>query len=213
MMESPARSKESLATLPAEYWQADGTGHGAVVNGVSMEGSLILAVIEMPVGNRLNVNIFYANGYEFDSIRAVANIVSKAPHIAKDHRAYKYGLQFVQISEQDREKLKALYNHLNLERPAGMGDVAVGNPSLEKVVVPPSTPSAPVMQSAGACKSYENGKCLKTRAFCDLCNSGDEADHVRRQGGRLKARKHESSPFTSCLSKFVDHVRSSFQKH
>ena len=63
---------------------------------------------DLPTGSELNVLIFYANEYELDSVKVVANTVSKELHIAEDWKGHKYGLEVLQISEEDQRKLKNL---------------------------------------------------------------------------------------------------------
>ncbi len=212
MMESPVRFTESLTTLPAEYWEPEGAIYGALVDNVSADGLLILSVNDIPIGSKLNVRIFYANEYELDGIKAVANIVRKDLHIAKDLKGYKYALEFVQMSEEDRRKLTNILNSdLKLEEISGREDIALGNPSLEKASSSPPFPDLDLTtESTAKCRYYENGRCLKTRAFCDLCQTGDETILVERASRARKSRSHRSSPFTSALAKFAENFKFTF---
>jgi PilZ domain len=202
MMESPVRFTESLTTLPVEYWEREGTIYGALVDNVSADGLLILSVNDIPIGSRLNVRILYANEYELDGIKAVANIVRKDLHIAKDLKGYKYALEFVQMSEEDRRKLTNILNSdLKCEEISGREDITLGNPSLEKASSSPPFPDLDLTtESTGNCKFYKNGKCLNTHAFCDLCHNEDETFLVQRTSTIQKSRSHWSSTFTSGLA-------------
>jgi hypothetical protein len=91
-----------------------------------------------------------------------------------------------------------------LKQTSRREDIAFGAPSLEKVSLPPlPNPDLPT-ESTGKCKFYENGKCLKTRAFCDLCQDEDEINLVRGYGRIQKSRKRTSSPLRSGLPKLFE---------
>ena len=86
-------------SLPLEYWQTDDACRGGIVGNLSEGGLLIYSLHDMPVGKELNVRIFFTNGYEFDGIRIACKIVWKDPHDETDWKGYKYGIEFVRISE------------------------------------------------------------------------------------------------------------------
>jgi hypothetical protein len=215
MMESPVRFTESLTTLPVEYWETEGAIYGALVDNVSADGLFILSVNDIPIGSKLNVRIFYANEYELDGIKAVANIVRKDLHIAKDLKGYKYALEFVKMSEEDSRKLTNILNSdLKCEEISGREDIALGNPSLEKTSSSPPFPDLDLTtESTGNCRFYKNGKCLKTHGFCDLCHNEDETFLVQRTSTIQKSRSHWSSTFTSGLSKLAGNFKFTFRNH
>jgi hypothetical protein len=216
-MESPVRFTESLTTttLPVEYWDTEGAIYGALVDNVSADGLLILSVNDIPIGSKLNVLIFYANEYELDGIKAVGNIVRKDLHIAKDLKRYKYALKFVHMSEEDRRKLTNILNSdLKCEEIPGRENIALGNPPLEKASSSPPFPDLDLTtESTRNCKFYKNGKCLKTGAFCDLCQTGDETILGERASRARKSRNHRSSPFTSGLAKLAGNFKFTFRNH
>ena len=120
-MEKPTGLTEPLGTLPVEHWEIDASIYGALADNLSAHGLLMLSIRDMPVGTKLYVRIFYAKEYELDWITAEANIVSKDRHITEDWKGYKYQLQFVQLSEENRLKLKDLLNeHLKPEHIPGV---------------------------------------------------------------------------------------------
>jgi len=47
-------------------------------------------------------------GFDFDSFEALAKIVWKDVHIETEWKGYKYGLELVQISQKNRQKLREL---------------------------------------------------------------------------------------------------------
>lgn len=211
-MEKPARLTEPLGTLPVEHWEIDAIS-GALANNLNADSLLMFSCREMAVGTRLNVRIFYANEYELDSITVVTNIVSKGLHIAEDWKGYKYKLEFVQISEEDRLKLKDLLNnHSKLEHIPAVQDRIADDSYLREAVLPPLPDSDLTALPASHCKSYKNGKCLKTYAFCDLCQTADETILSERAGAK-KSRSHRSSPFTSALANLAGNFKSAFRSH
>jgi len=204
MMESLTRLTDPLTMLPGEYWQAEGSVYGALADNVSVKGLLFFSIRDIPIGSKLNVRIFYANEYELDDIEAVSNIVRKSVHMAENWKGYKYALEFIQMSEEDLRKLTNLLNSdLMSEKMSGMGDVALENPFPEKAKSsPPLTDLGLLGGSTVKCEFYKIGKCLKTNAFCNLCQNEDTLDLVRGRG--TKSRR----PFASILSKLADHFRS-----
>ena len=192
MIKSPVKFTESLITLPVEYWETESAIYGTLVDHVSADALLITCINDIPIGSKLNVRILYANEYELDGIKAVANTVRKDLHIAKDLKGYKYALEFVQMSEEDRRKLTNILNSdLKCEEISGREDFALGNPSLDKASSSPPFPDLDLTtESTGNCKFYKNGKCLKTHGFCDLCHNEDETFLVQRTSTIRKSRSH-----------------------
>jgi hypothetical protein len=101
--------------LPLEYRDMDGSclGGGIVVN-ASEGGFLIEAVRGIPVGKELKITVLYPKGFELTNFKVVAKIVRKEPYWKEDWKGnqywegYRYGLEFIQISEEDRWKLSIL---------------------------------------------------------------------------------------------------------
>ncbi len=90
--------------------------HGAVVCNLSEGGLLIYSIRDMPVGRELRVRMFFADEYQFDQIKVDAKIVWKVRYTDTDWKGYKYGLEFVEISVEDHQKLmKVLTPHLSLD--------------------------------------------------------------------------------------------------
>ena len=211
MMESTTRLTDPLTMLPAEYWGQEGSVYGALADDMSADGLVIFSVRDMPIGSKLNIRIFYANEYELDDIKAVSHIVRKDVHIAEDWKGQKYTLKFTQMYEEDLGKLtNLLRSDLRSGKMSVMGGIALENHILERTKSSPPFVNLELPEkSADQCKFYKNAKCLKTRAFCDLCQNEDETDLVQGRGTKSRS----SSPFTSILSKLADNFRSAFQSH
>lgn len=105
------RSPRLLADLPLEYHVMNVPYvHGGLVVNVSEEGLLINSVKNMPIGTKLNITVLFPNGFELNNFEALAEIVWKDLHFEKNWERYRYGINFTQILEEDRLKLKQLLN-------------------------------------------------------------------------------------------------------
>jgi len=213
-MGKPTLLGEPLETLAVEHWEMDASIYGGLADNLSAHGLLMQSIREMLVGTKLNVRIFYAKEYELDWITVVANIVSKDRHIAEDWKGYKYQMQFVQIPEPDRLKLEDLLNeHSKPEYIPGVPEGIVDGPAFGEAVLAPLPDSDFTTLKPGHCRSYKNGKCLKTHAFCDLCQTADEIIVSETKSSAKKARSRASSPFTSVLGNLAGNFKSAFLSH
>ena len=91
--------------LSLEFEDKDGLPHGAVVCNVSEGGLLIHSVRDMPVGRELKLRVFFAEEYKFDEFHATARIAWKGYHSDIDWEGYKYALEIVEISVENRQNL------------------------------------------------------------------------------------------------------------
>jgi len=95
--------------LPLEYRVINAPyAHGGIVVNGSEEGFLIYSVKDMPIGTKLNIVVIFPKGYELTNFELLAEIVRKDLHWEEDWEGFEYGLRFVQIFEEDRQKLKQL---------------------------------------------------------------------------------------------------------
>ena len=205
-MESQIRVTDSKTALPAEYWEPDGRIHGALISNVTEDGILIKAVRDIPLGSDLHLRLFYANEYELDGINLVARINWRRPNIDEDWQGYLYGLEFVEISSEDHEKLIKLNRHLPSEGMSEGNDIVCKNPSSEKVGF--SSPSSMLPNSSS--RSYENGRC-PTPAFSDLSQFKDKTIPVNTSITAQKSEKHRSGSLASVLSRFGQNVKLVFR--
>jgi PilZ domain len=120
--------------LPLEYQDGgDSCLHGALVVDASEGGFLIESIGGIPVGMELSITVLYPKGFTLVDFKVVAKIVWKKPYSKKDLKGnqcwagYQYGLEFVQISNEDRWKLKFLLgDRSNLEEIFTNNEVSVG---------------------------------------------------------------------------------------
>lgn len=103
------RHPRFLIDLPLEYKKAgEASSRGAYTGDLSKMGLLIYSVDNILVGTELEVSVFYADEYRLDIFKLFARIVRKQTHSDPDWKGYRYGLEFVQISMEDRKKLEQL---------------------------------------------------------------------------------------------------------
>ena len=102
-------SPRLLMDLPLEYRVINAPyAHGGIVVNGSEHGFLIYSNKDMPIGTKLNIVVLFPKGYELTNFELVAEIVRKDLHWEEDWEGYEYGLRFVQILEEDREKLQQI---------------------------------------------------------------------------------------------------------
>ena len=117
-MEGSFNSKERrghprvFIDLPIEYQDmGDPCLRGAIVVNASDGGFLIEALKDISVGTELSITVLYPKGFILVDFKVVAKIVWKKPYSKEDlngkqyWRGYQYGLEFMQISDEDRWKL------------------------------------------------------------------------------------------------------------
>jgi hypothetical protein len=104
-----------MIDLPLEYRVMDGPClRGGIVVNASEGGFLIETTRDIPVGTELKVTVLFPKGFELADFKVVAKIVRKEPYRREDWKGvpyregYQYGLEFLQISQEDRLKLNSL---------------------------------------------------------------------------------------------------------
>jgi len=114
--------------LPAEYRDIDDSClRGAIVVNASEGGFLIESPRDLPVGTELSITVLYPKECELDNFKVTAKIVRKGPHWKGDWKGYHYGLELIQILEDDRWKLSLLLGaRFNLEQMPMNNEVPAG---------------------------------------------------------------------------------------
>jgi hypothetical protein len=120
-MEKPFRGKDRrkyprfLIDLPLEYRDVDGSSlRGAMVVNAGEGGFLIELPRDIPIGTELSITVLYPKGFELANFKVTAKIVWKEPYWREDlkkdrsSKGYQYGLEFIQILDEDRWKLSFL---------------------------------------------------------------------------------------------------------
>jgi PilZ domain len=113
--ENRRRYLRFLIDLPLEYAEMDDSSlRGAMVVNASEGGFLIESPRDLPVGTELRITVLYPKGFELANFKAKAKIDWKEPYWKEDMRSdrssrgYHYGLEFIQILDEDRWKLSLL---------------------------------------------------------------------------------------------------------
>jgi len=170
-MEHPAYFKERrkhprfAVSLPLEYQEMyNARPKGGLVTNVSEKGMLICSTKDMLIGSEFKAVVFYSNEFEFDGIEVDAKILWKDVRYEEEWKGYEYGLQFIQILEQDRRKL------LNLLRSPLLSEgISVrGNTLLTELLVEgPISPPPPHLDVRREKEKTKNGlwKRIKTKLF------------------------------------------------
>ena len=95
--------------LPLEYRDMDDCClRGAIVVNASERGFLIESPRDIPVGTELSITVLYPKGCELTNFKVTAKIVRKEPYWKEDWKGYQYGLELIQILDEDRWKLSVL---------------------------------------------------------------------------------------------------------
>jgi len=103
------RSPRLLVDLPLEYRIKNAPyAQGGIVVNASEEGLLINSIKNMPVGTKLNIAVLFPKGFELANFEVVAEIIRKELHWEEDWEGYQYGLRFIKILDEDRQKLKQI---------------------------------------------------------------------------------------------------------
>ena len=104
-----------IIDLPLEYRDMNESGlKGGIVANVSDRGLLIEIVRDTPIGTELNVTVLFPKGFELANFKVVTKIVWKKPYWKEDGKGnqywegYRYGLELIQIFDEDRRKLSLL---------------------------------------------------------------------------------------------------------
>jgi hypothetical protein len=103
------KSPRLLMDLPLEYRVMNAPyAHGGLVVNASEVGLLINSVKNIPIGTKLNIAVLFPKGFELANFEVLAEIIRKDLHWEEDWEGYQYGLKFIQILEENHQKLKQL---------------------------------------------------------------------------------------------------------
>ena len=96
-------------SLPIEFRVMDDKYlHGAMVVNASETGLLVQSPRSIPVGTKLNIAVLFSKGFQLANFEVLAEVVWIKTHPNEGREGYQFGLKFVHILEEDRQKLKNL---------------------------------------------------------------------------------------------------------
>lgn len=102
-------------SLPFEYRSMlDSRLRTGLIANLSDMGLLFHCRGDMSVGTTLTMTVMFADGFALASFEVRAMIIWKDLHFDRDWREYKYGAEFIHVSEQDQEKLNRLLSAYSL---------------------------------------------------------------------------------------------------
>lgn len=95
--------------LPLEYRVsgAPKAQAGMVIN-ASESGLLLHSLKDMPVGTKLSIAVLFPRGFELTNFEVLAEVVWKENYWQENRQEYKFGLKFIDILDEDHQKLKGL---------------------------------------------------------------------------------------------------------
>ena len=93
--------------LPMEYYQTNASvsQKGRALN-ASEGGLLIYFPEQMEIGQYINLKLFFSLDSGLNTIEALAEVVWMDIHLGKGWGDYRYGVKFIDISPEDKAKLK-----------------------------------------------------------------------------------------------------------
>ena len=98
--------------LPIEYLYVDSSkSHVSYTANVSENGLLIYVPEQIEIGKTLRLKIFFSVGPGVNFIEALVEVVWKDTDLGKDGD-YRTGAKYVDISPEDKDKLKSFLNNL-----------------------------------------------------------------------------------------------------
>ena len=102
-----------IVEFPLDYSQIDGREiYGGIAANASEGGLLVYLPQRMEIGVVLKIEIFYVQGLEFTTMKAIAKIVWSDFASKETFGEYRYGLQFLSIDEKDYTKLLNLLKEI-----------------------------------------------------------------------------------------------------
>ena len=94
--------------LPVEYYQINSsssqTGHAL---NASEGGLLIYFPEQMEIGQYISLKLFFSLGPELNTIEVLAEVVWMDMYLGKGWGDYRCGVKFINISPEDRTRLKS----------------------------------------------------------------------------------------------------------
>ena len=80
---------------------------GLVIN-ASETGLLIQTFKDIPIGKKVIIEVLFPKGVKTAKLNAIAEIIWKDIYIWDDWEGYQYGLKFIQILDEDYNKLRQI---------------------------------------------------------------------------------------------------------
>jgi hypothetical protein len=82
---------------------------GAMIVNASGTGPLIQSPNNVPAGTKLNIAVLFSNWFELANLEVLAEVVWTKTQLHGGRQGYELGSKFIQISEEDPQKLKHVF--------------------------------------------------------------------------------------------------------
>ena len=89
-----------------EYWETRDAHYGGVIADIDENRVCIRSLVDMQIGQELEISIFFSLGSQFDRFQVLAKTVGKDLGCEEGWEVYEYELEFIGISESDLLKLR-----------------------------------------------------------------------------------------------------------
>ena len=100
--------------LPIEYYRIDSSiGHSGKALNISEGGLLIYFPEQMEIGQYIKVKFFFSLGSELNTIEVLAEVVWTDIHLDKGGGDYRCGVNFIDVSPEDKIKLNTFLRSLS----------------------------------------------------------------------------------------------------
>jgi c-di-GMP-binding flagellar brake protein YcgR len=100
--------------LPIEYQLIPSSiNHTGQAFNASEGGLLVYLPQQTEIGQHLKIKLFFASGSRLNSIEVVAEVIWMDIHLGKEWGDYRCGVKFVDISQDDFNKLKNFLRSLS----------------------------------------------------------------------------------------------------
>jgi len=100
--------------LPIEYQSIPSSlSHTGRALNASEGGLLVYLSQQIEIGQHLKIKLFFASGSHLNSIEILTEVVWVDIHLGKDWGDYRCGVKFMEISQEDLNKLKFFLRSLS----------------------------------------------------------------------------------------------------
>lgn len=100
--------------LPAEYsLEESSLNHSARIGNISEGGLLVYFPEKIEIGKRLKMKLFFSTGSDLNKIEMLTEVVWRDIHLEKGWGDYRSGVKFIDISDDNLNRLKSFLNTLS----------------------------------------------------------------------------------------------------
>jgi len=108
------RHPRFLIDLPIEYHLIPSSlSHTGRALNASEGGLLVYLSQQIEIGQHLKIKLFFASGSHLNSIEILTEVVWVDIHLGKDWGDYRCGVKFMEISQEDLNRLKIFLRSLS----------------------------------------------------------------------------------------------------